>query len=519
MQQLSSADSSFLYIESPSTPNVIAPVLICDQSTVPGGKVRLSDIKAKIQVALEGAPIFRRKLVRTPLDMDDPYWVDDADFDLDFHIRHMALPQPGDRRQFEILVARLLSRPLDTSRPLWEMNVIEGLDNVRHLPKGSFAVMIKVHHAMVDGMGMLALLNGMLDTEPLPAPPMPTRDNWQPQPGPTMVQMLGRSWLHSVTRPGRLVTRAAKLLPKAMAKREKRPEPPEKAKGLTPKVPYNGPLTAARVYASNWYTLAEFKAMRGLVTGSTVNDVVLAIAGGAQRRYLEAKGVLPATSVVAMVPISLRKGNEAGSGGNELAMIQVQLQTQVADPVDRLRKITAETAYIKQDNRALNARAMAELSAPLPGRTFGTLARAMARVGDLTGRAIGPNTLVTNVPGMTIPMYFCGARVVNMEGGGPCAGNIGMVHLVGSYCEWFTVGIVGVRDLVPDIDFYMQCIDDTVDEYRAALAATGIEPPPAVPAPGRGERRTVRDESPGGERRAARTSRARQPAKAATAAS
>lgn len=474
LYQLSATDSAMLFVETPNTPNHIAPLFICDQSTIPGGgKLRLKQIKAKIEQALEDAPNFRRKLVRAPFDIDEPYWVDDPHFDLDFHLRHMALPAPGDWRQLTIQVARLLSRPLDPHRPLWEMYVIEGLDRVADCPPGAFAVMLKIHHAMIDGMGTLALMNGLLDLQPLP-PPEQRPSRWQPEPGPTATEILTRGYLHAWTRPGKLAMRVGSLLPDVVRERLSggAVESPMKSGAIAPKTPFNGQLTPARVYDWHRYPLAEVKAMRQLAPGATVNDLALAFVTGALRRYLLGKNALPETNLVSSVPISVRsEATRDTAAGNEIAMVNLPLPTIVADPIERLRLISSQMAHTKQADRALSAKTLAQLTSTLPGSLGGLIGRGIAAIGDRTSRALVANTFVTNVPGMTVPMYFCGARMINVGGGGPCMTNMGLVHLVGSYCEWFNINVVGCRDLVPDIDVYMRCVDESVAEYAALNAS------------------------------------------------
>jgi hypothetical protein len=192
-----------------------------------------------------------------------------------------------------------------------------------------------------------------------------------------------------------------------------------------------------------------------------------------------------------MVPISLRSAKQAEAGGNDIAMMVAPLATEEPDAIERMRKIAAATAYLKKDDRALSPRAMMDVTSAMLGRSMGTLARAMARLGSAAGRAFGANTLVTNVPGSPVPLYFLGARVINQVGVGPCMGNIGLIHIIGTYCEWLNLNVVGARELVPDIDFYMTCLDESLAEYRALLAATGVKPPPEVPAPGRGDPRSA----------------------------
>src|SRR5215217_1219541 len=202
MRQLSAHDASFLYMETPNAPMDSDGVTIYDQSTAPGGKVTFKCILNLIEQRLHLLRPFRQKVVRVPFDADHPWWVEDRDFDLEYHVRHIALPQPGDWRQLMIQVARLHSRALDRSRPLWEMYVIEGLDNVKGLPKGSFAIMTKIHHAAVDGVTLLEITSAVHDTTPEAAPHTPD-EGWKPESKPQPFELMARATYHNMVRPMR----------------------------------------------------------------------------------------------------------------------------------------------------------------------------------------------------------------------------------------------------------------------------------------------------------------------------
>lgn len=179
MQQLSSLDASFLSYETPNTPMHVGGIQIYDPSTAPGAEVRFKDILRHIDQRLHVFRGFRQKLARVPFDLDNPYWVEDANFDLEYHVRHIALPKPGDWRQFCIQVARLHSRPLDLTKPLWEFNIIEGLDNIEGLPKGCFALVFKIHHAAIDGMSGMDMTSALHDLTP--DAPAPEPKSWAPE--------------------------------------------------------------------------------------------------------------------------------------------------------------------------------------------------------------------------------------------------------------------------------------------------------------------------------------------------
>src|SRR3954447_13366960 len=218
MKQLSGMDASFVYFETPNAPGHIFSVWIYDQSSAPGGKVTFKRILDHVGRRLHVSRTFRQRLVEVPLGLDHPYWIEDPDFDLEYHVRHIALPRPGDWRQFCIQVARLHSRPLDRSRPLWEMYVIEGLDNIDGLPAGSFAIMTKIHHAAIDGVTLLEITSALNDLSPdAPAPVAP--DAWRPEPIPPATELLRRAAVNAAVRPMRLARLSASGVPGATGRR------------------------------------------------------------------------------------------------------------------------------------------------------------------------------------------------------------------------------------------------------------------------------------------------------------
>jgi diacylglycerol O-acyltransferase len=203
MQQLSSLDASFLYFETPNAPMHVGGIMIYDQSTAPGGKVTFRGILSNFEKRLHLARCFRQRLAYVPFNLDHPYWIEDPDFDLEFHVRHIALPKPGDWRQLCIQAARLHSRPLDHNHPLWEIYVIEGLDNVPELPKGSFAIVFKIHHAAIDGVTGAEIISALHDLDPASEPPQAKKE-WSPDSVPGDGELLTRTMFNNVIYPLRL---------------------------------------------------------------------------------------------------------------------------------------------------------------------------------------------------------------------------------------------------------------------------------------------------------------------------
>jgi WS/DGAT/MGAT family acyltransferase len=495
MQQLSGLDASFVYMETPSSPMHVAGVSIYDPSTAPGGKVTFKGILANFQQRIHLARTFRQKMVQVPLNLDHPYWVEDKDFDLEFHVRHIALPAPGDWRQLCIQVARLHSRMLDLSRPLWETYVIEGLDNVEGVPRGSFAVLQKTHHAAIDGMSGMEMTSAIHDLTPTAAPPS-TPDTWQGEEDPSPMTLLGRAALHSSTRPmhfSRVVARTVPGMGRVTNQLRRRQVqlPPTSA----PRTRFNGTVSAHRVVDARRFDLGEIRRMKAAVDGATVNDVVLAIVGGGLRAYLRDKGELPDEPLLAMAPISVRSESEKGSQGNQVSSMVVSLASNVADPLERLTAVRESTHQSKEFTNAVGARTLTEYSQFIPGGLAALAARTASRF-EMANR-VDPtaNCVVTNVPGPREPLYFAGAKLVTMFGMGPIGDGLGLMHPVTSYVNELVIAVTSCREMLPDPAFYTQCLQDSYDELAEAVPTR--TPPPkqrsgrrATPAPPTSRTRT-----------------------------
>jgi diacylglycerol O-acyltransferase len=472
MQQLSGMDASFLYFETRNAPTHIGSFAIYDQSTAPGGRVTFKGILANVESRLHLARCFRQKLVHVPFDLDHPYWIEDPDFDLEFHIRHIALPHPGDWRQLCIQVARIHARPLDLSKPLWEMYVIEGLDNVMWAPPGSFAVLTKIHHAAIDGVSGAELAAAIHDIEPEGSPPPPEKP-WRPETSPSLLELGLRSAANYARNPFRFAATVGRAAPGLTRMLVASPEEEVEGSGPVPRTRFNDSVSPHRVVEGRSFSLQDIRDIRKTVPGSTVNDVILAVCSGAMRRYLEHHGELPRETLSAMAPISVRKEEERGAAGNIISMMSVKLHSDEADPLERLHQIHQTTQESKATAAAIGARTMTDATQFVPGMLAGLAARAYSRFG-LANR-IRPflNTVVTNVPGPQIPLYFTGAKMVALHGLGPIADGMGLIHAVFSYAGRISVTITSCRDMLPDPGFYADCLQGSFDELRRAAETPG----------------------------------------------
>ena len=476
MRQLSGLDASFVYFETGNSPTHIGSFSIYDQSSAPGGRVTFKGILANVESRLHRARCFRQKLVRAPLDLDHPYWIEDPDFDIEFHVRHIALPQPGDWRQLCIQVARIHARHLDLSRPLWEMYVIEGLDEIELLPPGSFALFTKIHHAAIDGVSGAEILAAIHDLEPETESTPPTEE-WRPEPTPNLIELATRTVANNVRYPLRFLQAAGRVAPSLATLLRATPEGEEEPSTPAPRTRFNEPISSHRVVEARSFSLERIKAIRRCVPGSTVNDVVLTVCAGAMRAYLEHHGELPEESLVAMAPISVRSDAERGTAGNRISVMFVTLFTQIADPLERLERIHKETQNSKATAEAVGARTMTDMTQFMPGALAGLAARLYTGFGLATRIRPFLNTVITNVPGPQLPLYFTGARMMALHGLGPVLDGMGIIHPVFSYDGRISVAVTACRDQLPDPAFYAECLQASFDALKDAVPE---EPPPSA---------------------------------------
>lgn len=470
MQQLTGQDAMFLHMEVEGFPMHIGGVSIYDQSTAPHGVVRFKDILRTFEERSHRSPIFRRKLMRVPFNLDQPYWIDDEDYDLEFHLRHIALPKPGDWRQLCIQVARLHARPLDQNRPLWEAYVIEGLDNVEGVPEGSFALYLKVHHAAMDGASGTQFFGAFNDITPVP-PKVEKPAPWSPVPRPATSSLLMKAYLNNLRKPARFISLARQIGPSRRRLQEGRDEGlfhESDEKAITR---FNGKLTAHRVVDAVRFDFEQIRAIKNSVEGATINDAVLSIVSAAMRKYLASKGELPEQNLYTACPIDVRDESEREAGGNMIGMMNVDLCTDITDPAELLRQIHLETQEAKAYAEALGPRIGMDVAETVPVGIQANIVQIALRAG-LAEKNVMMNTVVTNVPGAPCQLYLCGAQIVDSFGMGPLSPGMGLFHTVNSAVMkkkgTISIAFIACREVLPDPEFYAECIQNSFDELYAA---------------------------------------------------
>ncbi|MCY4045354.1 MAG: wax ester/triacylglycerol synthase family O-acyltransferase, partial [Cellvibrionales bacterium] len=420
------------------------------------------------EIQLKKIPLFRTKLIQAPGRFARPYWLVDDDFDMEFHLRHIALPKPGDWRQLCILIARLHSRPIDMSRPLWESYVIEGLDNIEGLPKGCFVIYTKIHHSIVDGGGADDFMAAIHDLEPMvhedeeeetfEAEQMPGRNDLILT---STQNYIGNIWNLTKGSYGLMndIGKSAVKLAKGELK-----APPTSA----PATRFNNPVSPHRVIESAVFSLEDFKAVKNK-TGTKINDVALAVIGGALRKYLDAHEEHPEKSLVASVPINMRTRTGDNGDANQVGAIFASLNSDIDSPVERILRIHKNTDEAKEFGQEAPLKDALKLVGALSPRVTKMLVNAYVDNKITKHLPMKINTVISNVAGPNFPLYCSGAKLLNYHGVGVLTPGVGIFHLVFSYCGKLSVTILADRQMMPDPEFYRQCMDDAFAELQQAV--------------------------------------------------
>jgi WS/DGAT/MGAT family acyltransferase len=457
--RLSALDVSFLYLETPTTPMHVGGVAIFapPQSSEPFDYDALCDLVAH---RIAAVPRYRQVVRWVPGHLANPVWVDDEDFDISYHVRRSALPRPGSADQLRELVGRVQSRQLDRNRPLWEIYLVEGLAD------GRFAIITKTHHAMVDGVSAVDVGALILDDSPAPPDDLPS-DSWLPGPAPSGLSLVADAIVDNLRRPSQVVETLRTGVTDARATAERalgtaagvlatvrtslRPAP---ASAL------NATVGEQRRYGMAATALDDYKRVRK-AHGGTVNDVVLATVAGALRTWLLTRGesVTPATTVRAMVPVSVRTGEQTGTLGNRVSAIFVDLPVGEASPLVRLHRVSYAMKAHKDSGQSVGADALISLSGFAPP----TIHAAAARLGARMTRRLF-NVVVTNVPGPQFALYAAGAQMLECYPVVPLAKEQAVTVGLTSYNGGVYYGLNADRDAMPDVDVIALCIEESLGE-------------------------------------------------------
>jgi diacylglycerol O-acyltransferase len=478
MRQLTALDVQFLNAESTTTTGHVGGLSILDPATAPNGTVTVDDLRELIGSRLHLAKPLRWRLLPVPLGLDHPYWIDDPEFDLEYHVREIALPAPGDERQLAEQISRLTARPLDRRRPLWEAYLVQGLRD------GNVAVYTKVHHSAIDGVSGAELIGVLMDVTAEPRevePPVAPSKQLVPTPVELALNGVKRLALHPVKAalqvpkllqhidevPGLgryagvgLLAKAGSVLNRVTRQGPGRHEA-DRPRLVAPDTPFNGPISPHRRFAYGSLPLDEVKRVKNAF-GVTVNDVVMALCATVMRRWLVDHDALPEQPLVTLVPLSVRTPEQAKDAGNQVSVMLAPLPTHLADPGARLAEVTSAMVAAKQRYQPLPASWLVDFSGMLPAALGGLAARATMKYLGATTPVV--NLVVSNVPGAQVPLYLAGARLLaNYPVSAITDASGGLNITVMSYDGKLDFGLVACRELIPDVW-------DLIDHLHDALA-------------------------------------------------
>ena len=478
VKPISGMDAAFLYVETPTSPMHIGSVAIIE------GSIEFEKFRSTILSRLHMIPKLRKRLVYVPFSIDYPYWVDDPNFDIDMHIHHIALPKPGNWKTLRKVTSQIFSEPLDQSRPLWSFTFVEGLDDIPQVPKGSVAIVSKIHHVAIDGMGGAGLLGLLFDFTP-EIKEIPEPRPYQPKPLPNELAMVLKSTLSFVEKPlkfPKLISEAISATFKAgvltRVKKEKLPTAPFTA----PPTPLNGLISPHRKWNSAILSLERIKAVKSIMQ-TTFNDVLLAICAGALRKYLLEKEKLPQKPLVAMVPISTRATGEEGLEGNQISSMLIQLATQIEDPIERLEAIHVNAIREKTYQGAIGAKTLANMAEAVPFGIAHQAARLYSRFHIAEMHKPVFNVTITNVPGPQFPLYLNGHKLLSIMGMAPIIDGMGLIITIFSYNGQVTISPTSDAKSMPDINVFTRYLRESANELEAAVLKIKKKEKPVKKAP------------------------------------
>ncbi len=461
MDRLSATDMSFLTNESDTSHMHVGGITIFE-----GPPPAYDDLLEHVRSRLHLVPRFRQKLAHPPAQTGRPFWIDDPNFNLSYHVRHSALPSPGSEEQLRRMASRIFSQQLDRTKPLWELWLVQGLTRKR------FALLTKTHHALVDGVSGVDIATVLFDLQPVPSP-AEGDDGWAPRPEPSAVALVAKSIEDLATFPTRAARRAEHALARPRSAIGRVTEALEGVGEIgwafanpAPEVPLNVEIGSHRRFQWVRGDLSQYKQIKDAF-GGTVNDVVITVVSGALRRWLQSRGIrTEGLELRAQIPVSIRGEDEQGQLGNKLTVMRAPIPVYIEDPVARLQTVAAAMDGIKQSKQALGAEMISRFNDFAPP----TLLAQAARV-NFSTRLF--NLVVTNVPGPQVPLYVLGRELEDVFPVGFLPPNQGLFVAIMSYNGGINFGLLADYDALPDLDVIAEGLEESVAELLEAAAAYG----------------------------------------------
>ena len=443
-------------------------VAIYDSSTMPSGTLDFDGFMKNFEKKLTRIPVLRQRHVSPPMGIDYPYWISDPDFNLEYHIRHIALPKPGDWGQLCAQAARLHARPLDLKKAPWEIYVISGLDSIEGMPEGCFALVSKMHHALIDGVRGAQLMAALHDLTPNPSYPNKIEPIIVDR-VPTNVELMTRA---AMNMPGNLLAKAKatsrhafplfKDVAGKLLSGDKKPR-------MAPKTRFNKKVTSHRTFDAVSFDLNDIKQLRKLVPGSTINDIMVTIISGAMRNYLSSKGELPEKPMNAMMPMNVMPTAPGKTQGNHISFMFPSIHSDIADHVERLTAIHNETSAAKERQEKYKGQLVMDSTHLLPTTLTNVIIDKAIKY-NVTNR-MKPlfNTVITNVPGPQMPLYHAGAKMLAFHGAGICYDTVGLFHIIFSYNGKISISFTSCMEMMPDPERYASSLKRVVADMQKKL--------------------------------------------------
>lgn len=481
VRQLTGLDAEFLAIEDERNFAHVSGLAVLDPSDAAGGAITLADVRGLVEERIHLLPPFRWRLEEVPLGLDHPWWIEDPDFDISYHVRELALPPPGTDAQLATQVERIISRPLDRSRPLWEMYLIQGLEG------GLAATLTKIHHSVVDGVSGAEILAILFDLEPggREIPQEPVAFETSDHPGSLGLLAKGAAALpgrvvRGISRVPETVVNIADVPPirglpgvrslgvatgrvRRLVDRDRDPEELGRSGLTAPRTLLNDRISAHRHFSFGTLSLDEVKTVKDAY-GVKVNDVVMSLSAAGVREFLRANDDLPDDPIIAMVPVSVRGDEDVGTFGNRVSAMMAALPTDLPDAVERLRCASAEMSVAKKHHATQPSHFIADATELVPPVVFSRAARVVSELGANSRLSPHFNVIVSNVPGPPMPLYMAGARLASHYPASVIMDGVGLNVTVLSYIDRLDIGIVGDRDLASNFDLLVEAMREELTE-------------------------------------------------------
>lgn len=463
IKQVSGQDATFLYAESPTSPMHIGSLTIIE------GSLEFDDFKANLASKLHLMPKFRQRLLNVPLNLDYPYWVDDPNFNIDLHLSRIKLPDPSNWKTLREVTGSIFSTPLDLRRPLWSISFIEGINKITQLPKGSVAIIVKMHHVMIDGSSGVGIMGMLFDKDDTNKDkPIPEPKPFDPEPLPDDIDLLVKSsykFLQDPLKIPKTISETAFALMKGNALSKLNGKKQIKRKRFVPKTIFNENVSPKRTWGT---AILEFERIYALrqATGATINDIIVTICAGALRKYLQGREKLPAQPLVANVPISTRSKGGKQEMNNQISNMLIPIGTHIENPLKRLEFIQDQTEQGKTRHKTIGAKTLSKMADSVPFGLANLAAGVYAKYNIKDLHRPPFNVTITNVPGPSGVLYLKGHKVVSVFGLTPVLDGFGLIIAAFSYNGQVTITTTSDAKTMPDADKFARYMRDSANELE-----------------------------------------------------